>query len=303
MSKPTKKLTSKTNDFWKISYAITGFFTGGEAEVSPTAATLKLLADSLDWNAGTFWIVNELRMVLECAEFYAHEALPNFETVTRARRFGVGEGLPGTAWLKRELVYIHDVCKSQNFPRASVAEIDNLHTGIAFPLHVGKAMFGVIEFYSHEIRELNPAMKEFLSALGGQIGVFLERLSAGQALEAAKAELQLVAEAAGLAIFTIDEQSNVLFANAGVEKVFGYDPKDLIGGKLTIIMPEYLRHVHENGLARYVATGKKHVNWNGVLLPGRHKDGHEIPLEVSFGEFRRGGTRVFTGFAKLKQSS
>lgn len=138
--------------------------------------------------------------------------------------------------------------------------------------------------------------------MGGQIGVCLERLSAGQALEAAKAEFQLVAEAAAMAIFTIDEQSNVIFANAGVQKVFGYDPQDLIGGKLTVIMPEYLRHLHENGLARYVATGKRHVNWDGIPLPGLHKNGEELPLEVSFGEFRRGGKRVFTGFAKLKQS-
>jgi len=101
-----------------------------------------------------------------------------------------------------------------------------------------------------------------------------------------------------LAIFTIDDQSNILFANPAVEKVFGYKGEELIGGKLTVVMPEYLRHVHEHGLARYVATGQRHVSWDGVSLPGLHKNGHEIPLVISFGEVVRAGKRVFTGFAK-----
>jgi len=100
-----------------------------------------------------------------------------------------------------------------------------------------------------------------------------------------------------LAIFTIDDQSNILFANPAVEKVFGYKGEELIGGKLTVVMPEYLRHVHEHGLARYVATGQRHVSWDGVSLPGLHKNGHEIPLVISFGEFVRGGKRGAAGCA------
>ncbi|PYX02911.1 MAG: hypothetical protein DMG86_05430 [Acidobacteria bacterium] len=81
---------------------------------------------------------------------------------------------------------------------------------------------------------------------------------------------------------------------------FGYSPEELIGKKLTLVMPEYLRHVHERGLANYVATGQRHISWEGVPLPGLHKNGREISLIISFGEFLRGGKRVFTGFAKLR---
>ena len=89
------------------------------------------------------------------------------------------------------------------------------------------------------------------------MGVFLERLSAGKSLEAANAQFLLVAEAASVAVFTIDEQSAILFANPFVEQLFGYCPVELIGKKLTLVMPEYLRHVHERGLAHYVATGQR----------------------------------------------
>jgi hypothetical protein len=31
--------------------------------------------------------------------------------------------------------------------------------------------------------------------------------------------------------------------------------------------------VHERGLARYVATVQRHMSWDGVPLPGLHKNG------------------------------
>jgi PAS domain S-box-containing protein len=289
-------------DYWDISYAVTRLFTEAPDESPPTDATLRLLTTRLGWDVGGFWIVNELRMALECAAFYSPtpDSFKNFETVSRARRFSFGEGLPGSAWKSRGVVCFPDLGKQENFPRLSVAVLEHLHTGVAFPLYVGKKVLGVVEFFSRERRVLAPATQDFLFPLGGQMGVFLERLSAGKSLEAANAQFLLVAEAASVAVFTIDEQSTILFANPFVEQIFGYSPEELIGKKLTLVMPEYLRHVHERGLANYVATGQRHISWDGVPLPGLHKNGREISLIISFGEFLRGGKRVFTGLAKLR---
>ena len=65
-----------------------------------------------------------------------------------------------------------------------------------------------------------------------------------------------------------------------------------------MLMPDYLRHVHRLGLQRYVETGQKHISWDAVPLPGRHRSGKEIPLELSFGEFTENGRRFFTGIAR-----
>jgi PAS domain S-box-containing protein len=243
--------------------------------------------------------VNELRLVLECVEFYSPEesSFENFATVTCARRFSIGEGLPGTVWATRQVTELPDLTTG-NFPRASVAALEHLGTGIAFPLYVGKRVLGVLEMFSRDRRSLDANLHDFLFALGGQIGVFLERFSAGKTLDAADAQFRLIAEAASVAVFTIDEQSTVIFANSEVERLFGYKPEELIGGKLTVVMPEYLRYVHERGISNYVATGERHVSWDGIPLPGLHKKGHEIPVVISFGEFIRGGKRIFTGFVK-----
>jgi PAS domain S-box-containing protein len=109
---------------------------------------------------------------------------------------------------------------------------------------------------------------------------------------------RIIAETASDAIITIDENSKILFINRAAEVIFGYSIKEMLGQQLTMLMPETLRNLHRAGLQRYVKTGKRHISWNGCELPGLHKDGREIILEVSFGEFIRNGGRFFTGIAR-----
>lgn len=107
-----------------------------------------------------------------------------------------------------------------------------------------------------------------------------------------------LADTASDAILTIDAESNIVFVNEAIEKVFGYSAEELIGKPMTMLMPERMRSGHDAGLNRYLSTNQRNINWEGVSLPGLHKDGHEIPLEVSFGEFEREGKRYFTGIAR-----
>jgi len=109
---------------------------------------------------------------------------------------------------------------------------------------------------------------------------------------------RIIAETASDAIITIDERSRILFVNRAATKIFGYSSEELIGSELTLLMPEYLRHVHRAGLKNYVETGQRHISWEAVELPGLHKSGREILLELSFGEFHVDGQHYFTGIAR-----
>ena len=109
---------------------------------------------------------------------------------------------------------------------------------------------------------------------------------------------RIIAETASDAIITIDETSTILFVNRAAGRIFGYSMEEMIGAELTMLMPEYLRHLHRAGLQQYVQTGHKHISWEAVELPGLHKNGSEISLELSFGEFLKNGQRFFTGIAR-----
>lgn len=109
---------------------------------------------------------------------------------------------------------------------------------------------------------------------------------------------RLLVETASDAIVSIDESGSILFANPAIATAFGYEPVELIGKPLTLLMPEYMRELHEGGFKRYLATGQRHINWHGTELTALRKNGEEFPIEISFGELTRDNLKIFTGFLR-----
>ncbi len=141
------------------------------------------------------------------------------------------------------------------------------------------------------------ASGEIVGTLGA-ITDITDRHRAEAALRESEERYRTVAETATDGIITIDRHSKILFVNEATGRIFGYSREEMLGQDLTMLMPEYLRHVHKAAIARYSETGQRHITWENVALPGLHKDGHEIPLELSFGEFQRDDARYFTGIVR-----
>ena len=100
------------------------------------------------------------------------------------------------------------------------------------------------------------------------------------------------------AIVTMDESGRFLFANPAAERLFGYTESELLGKPLTIVMPARFRQDHSSGLKRYLDTGERKLDWSYLRMPALHRDGREIPVAISFGEYRDGERKVFTGILR-----
>jgi PAS domain S-box-containing protein len=115
------------------------------------------------------------------------------------------------------------------------------------------------------------------------------------ALDAQRERFRSLTESAPNPIVTIDTEGVIQYANAAIEDVFGHEPSAVVGEPLTMLMPERFRAPHEAALERYIDTGEKQLEWTAIRFQGRHADGHEVPLLVSFAEYRTNGERRFTG--------
>jgi PAS domain S-box-containing protein len=125
-----------------------------------------------------------------------------------------------------------------------------------------------------------------------------DRKRAEKELKSSEEKSRVIVEAASDAVISMDESGSIQFANAATARVFGHDPAELIGKPLTVLMPDYLRKLHEVGFRRYLATGERHLNWQGAEVTALRKNGQEFPVEVSFGEMISNGHKGFTGFIR-----
>jgi len=128
-----------------------------------------------------------------------------------------------------------------------------------------------------------------------EVLVMMQDLSDLEALRESEERHRTVTRAASDGIVTIDESGTILFVNDALEAMLGYAANELVGQPLTRIMPPAMAERHRGAFQAYLGTGEKRMSWQGVQLPAAHRDGHEIPVEMSFGEFVQDGKRLFTG--------
>ncbi len=156
-----------------------------------TPRILRAMGECLGWDVGALWRVDREAAALRYVELW-HKAsieVPEFERVSREFTFVPGLGLPGRVWSSLEPEYIPDVVSDENFPRGPIAEREGLHAAFGFPILLGGAVLGVIEFFSREIRQPDQELLNMLATIGSQIGQFIERKRAEEAFRRVQMEL------------------------------------------------------------------------------------------------------------------
>src|SRR5713226_6706567 len=156
-----------------------------------TPKILQAVCESLLWDVGTLWRTDREAGMLRFVEVWHKESLkiPEFEAACRETTFVPGIGLPGRVWFRREPAYIPDVARDSTFLRAPIIAREMLHAAFGFPILLGGEVLGVMEFFSHEIRQPDQDLLDMMTVIGSQIGQFIERKQAEDALRRMQAEL------------------------------------------------------------------------------------------------------------------
>ncbi len=183
-----KKAENRLSAQYAVTRALAESNTIGEG----ASRILQAVCESLDWEYGSLWTVDPKSNVLRCAQVWQAQGAAADEFLRGSRQlvFMPGAGLPGRVWKSGQPLWIADVGGDTNFPRSSDAAKVGLHSACAFPVRFRSDILGVVEFFSHSIRESDPDLLAMMTTIGSQIGQFIERKRVEEALGESEEQLR-----------------------------------------------------------------------------------------------------------------
>jgi len=201
MTHAEKTSITKAKDAYRrlaAQHAATDALVTGSSMSDVIPAILRAVCAALQWDQAAFWWVDRENNVLRCADFWRAPSASSdtFEEITRTITFQPGIGLPGRVWAKAAPVWVPDVVRDKNFPRASYAAQAGLHGAFGFPITLAGETVGVLEFFSRRIEKPDEELLRMMATVGSQIGLFMGRRQAEEQLRRNQEELLHAKEAA-----------------------------------------------------------------------------------------------------------
>jgi two-component system sensor kinase FixL len=100
------------------------------------------------------------------------------------------------------------------------------------------------------------------------------------------------------AVVFIDARARIVRVNPAAEKVFGYEPAELLGAKVDVLMPEPYASAHDGYVAHYERTGEARAIGRIRSVSARRKSGEVFPIELSVTELPAGGDVRYAAFIR-----
>jgi diguanylate cyclase (GGDEF)-like protein/PAS domain S-box-containing protein len=263
---------------------------------------LEVICLHLEWEAGLFWSLDRESQHLRCTTIWRQptSTISEFDRISRARSFGVGNGLPGRVWASNAPSWLIEVPNDPAYPRLEAAAAEGLHGAFACPVTVGGDLLGVLEFfYRRPIQQPDNDLLQMFSTIGAEVGQFLTRKQVEQEVAESEARKAGILEAVLDCIITIDHRGRIVEFNPAAEQTFRYRRSEVLGREMAnLIIPPALRTAHREGLARYLAAGTGGAIDRRFETTAMRADGTEFPVELSLVRIPSTGPPMFTGFLR-----
>ena len=206
--------------------------------------------------------------------------------------FGIPNDLPVTYELLLSLLEPDDRERTEQAIRRSI------DTGCSFDMQyriAGPSQSGLwIRIRGSVVRDEQGTARH----LSGIVINIDDQKQVEEALRTRERHLQSILETIPDAMIVIDGNGIMQFFSSAAERQFGYSEAEAIGQNVSRLMPDPDRSRHDGYLARYNATGERHIIGIGRIVTGQRKDGTTFPMHLSIGEMQSGGAPYFTGFVR-----
>jgi len=176
-----------------------------------------------------------------------------------------------------------------------------LNTFLGIPLYAGRQMVGLAGIanraggYDTQLIEL---LEPFMTTCANLIAEHRneqQRIATEGLVKHNEQRLRAVLDNVLESIITIDRNGIVQSVNSSSVQTFGYEPDEIIGQNVKMLMPEPHRSAHDQYLRNYHDTRTAKIIGTGREVEGRRKDGSIFPLELSVTEVNADGEALYVG--------
>ena len=148
---------------------------------------LDALGSTMGWDAATIWRVDGTSELLRFDTFWSVPTADpgltaELEHSLRSATFRPGDGWAGLAWQTGERVCEENGPPVEVCPGAAALRRASLHRAVAIPIVGSNGVLGVLEFFNRTHRPIDDGSLRTLTIASAQLGQFLERKRAEQAL-------------------------------------------------------------------------------------------------------------------------
>jgi PAS domain S-box-containing protein len=276
----------RTERLLSLQYVITRVLAGANNLSEAAPLMLRIMGENQGWHVGELWEVEEGEQYLRCVDIWHADdfAGGDYLALRRATRLAPDVGLPGRVWHRHLPLWIPDMAEEANVPLAAFKTEVNLRGAFAIPLRNGPKVIGVMAFFSRDLREANDDHLSMLSALGGQIGQFMERKRIEQGLRESEERYRSMIGALDEGIILVDKERRVFATNVSAERILGVPAGRLEGALAADGFPDAVDDegravaVDELPFLHTLRTGEPRQN---VVFKIRRPDGTPVWISMN----------------------
>jgi PAS domain S-box-containing protein len=125
-----------------------------------------------------------------------------------------------------------------------------------------------------------------------------ERERLADDLKANQIKTQTIIDSVLDAIIVINSRGIIIETNQSVLAVLGYEPAELLGQNVNILIAGEHHDAHDGYIQRYLETNEPHIVGIPRQLTALRKDGTLLPIDLSVSEARLGDHVMFTGIIR-----
>lgn len=284
-----------------LRYAVTSALAESDSIGTALPRLVEEICACLGWPVGALWRLDDTGEALVCDTVWAADAARYraFESASREVRYRAGVGLPGRVLAEGRPIWLPDPLAEPSFTRIEDAARLGLRAAFAFPVMGPPRLLYVFEFFTTASQAPDAELLATLDSVGSQIGQFVARHRALEAVAFNEALKSSVVEAALDCVITIDADGRVMEFNPAAERTFGYSRAEALGQDVAeLIIPPQHRAAHRAGMTRWLATGEGKILGTRVEMSASRRDGAEFPIEIAIVPIEIPGARFASAYLR-----